>query len=129
MLTAVGFCSHALQYLMQEQYPSLNNLSDGLAGISLHHQKNAHFCPLSYHDSLKSYFMHPQILFSKSLTTFQKGNFRSCSVYKGSGFTPVPISGTGIQWCLLYTEMNTETLRPRGHKMSDKVPTHESNLL
>lgn len=94
MLTAVGFCSHALQYLMQEPYPSLNNLSDGLAGISLHHQKNAHFCPLSYHDSLKSYFMHPQILFSKSLTTFQKGNFRSCSVYKGSGFTPVPISGT-----------------------------------
>lgn len=75
-------------------YPSLDNLNDGQVTISLVCQINPRlpFCPLSYHDSFKFHFVHPQILSTKSLITFQKISLRSCSVFKGAGFAHVLIS-------------------------------------
>jgi len=75
-------------------YPLLDNVNDGQANISLVHQIYPHlaFCPLSYHDFFKLLFMYPQILFPKSLVTFRKDSLRSCSVFRGAGFTCVLIS-------------------------------------
>lgn len=92
-------------------YPLLYNLNDGQVNISLVHQINPHlaFCPSSYHDSLKLHFMQLQILFPKSLTTFQKVSLRSCSVFKGAGFTHRLISSefSGAHFTLGWTQRDS----------------------